>query len=310
MELYFGNHNYYLGECKSVGELYDNGMVKSTIDELQSYGFKYNYVSPVPVYDMAKKITKDILKDKTINEVYYDACFSENLNIVHHEKIDKDKRSEMENFMNYPAIHLCNYLNLKNIKYHGLSQLGCSGIFGCIETACNSLRCSESNKYCLCITSEKIPVNCYFDRPQQKILHSEAASGCLVSNEKLEYQIIGYSSISNTNLNANMLELLLNFVSLTKMLLDKHSVNIADVENFLTPNFWPDFWERLVLFLKSSKETLNFDNIMKVAHAFSSDFIINLIKIENEGLIHADKIQIAYGYGYGSHIYCLIFKKV
>jgi len=310
MKLYFGNHIYTTGNRLSIEELAEKGMVKSKVEELRNYGFAYNRVSSINSYEMAKNISKLIVNNQTINELYYDSCFGDNLNVSTSTQISIDSRNEMENFMNYPAMHLCNELNLKNLKYYGLSQLGCSGLFSCIELACNSVRCADTSKSCLCITSEKVPNNCYYDRPEQKLLHSEATSGCLVSNKKLNYEIIGYASTTNSNLKNKMLEIIVTFASMTKIMFDKYSINIADVENILTPNFWPDFWLQLVLLLKGNKKTLHFDNIAEIAHAFSSDFIINLMKLESEGLIHTDNIQIAYGYGYGSHMHCLIFKKV
>lgn len=310
MGLYFGWHDYLLGEPQTIEALYNEGLIQSKPEELQGYGYKNNCVSAVSAYSMAKEIGAKIIAEKFIREIYYDACFSENHNIINFDKSVRSKRIHMENFMNYPAMNLCNDLNLKEVKYYGLSQLGCSGIFGCIEMACNSVRCSDSYKACLCITSERIPENCYYDRPAQRLLHSDAASGCIVSNQKLDYQIIGYASVSNSNLKANMLELMMGFASITKAIFRKCAIHSEDIENFLTPNFWPDFWIRLISFLKGDQRAMNFDNMAKSAHAFSSDFIVNLKKLEDKSLVHTDKYQLAYGYGYGAHLYCLIFKKI
>jgi hypothetical protein len=310
MEIYFGGHEYLLGQIKTNEELFHAGLVWSTPEQLRSYGFATNAVSSVTAYQMVSAIGGAIIGEKSVHEVYYDACFSENHNIGGCNWEANPKRVNMENFMDYPARHLCNDLNLKKVKYYGLAQQGCSGLFGSIELACNSVRCSDSEKTCLCITGERVPPHCYYDRPAQRLLHSDAASGCLVSNQKLDYQIIGYASVSYPDLKASMLELLLGFAAITKNVLKRRAIDGADIENFLTPNFWPDFWLRLVALLKGKQSAVNFDNLAQSAHAFSSDLIINLKKLEAKNLIHTGEYQLAYGYGYGSHLYCLVFKKV
>ncbi|MGD9156742.1 MAG: hypothetical protein PVG90_14775 [Bacillota bacterium] len=310
MELYFGCHAYMLGQMKTVEELYQAGLVWSTPEQLRGYGFEINAVSTADAYQMVREVGGMAGGKKSVQEVYYDACFSENHNIGGCNPVADTKRVEMENFINYPAMQLCNDLNLKEAKYYGLAQQGCSGIFGCIELACNSIRCAAYEKTCLCITGERVPLNCFYDRPAQRLLHSDAASGCMVSNQKLDYQILGYASVSDPNLKASMLELLLAFASLTKRVLAASAICAADIENILTPNFWPDFWRRLATYLKGNENAVNFANLTKSAHAFSSDFIINLKTLEANHLIHAGQYQLSYGYGYGSHLYCLVFKKV
>jgi hypothetical protein len=310
MKIYFGGHQYRLGETLTTEELYQAGLVRSTPEQLRSYGFERNSVTTVSAYRLVREISGAILGGKSVQEVYYDACFSENHNLGGSNRETGVNRMDMENFMDYPALRLCNDFNLKNVKYYGLAQQGCSGIFGCIELACNSLRASDSEKTCLCLTGERVPAGCYYDRPAQRLLHSDAASGCLVSSQELGYEILGYASVSNPNLKAGMLELLLGFTALTEKILRARRIGAADIENFLTPNFWPDFWARLVKLLKGNPEAVNFDNLSDCAHAFSSDFLINLTRLERKKLISTGKYQLAYGYGYGSHLYCLVFKKV
>jgi hypothetical protein len=310
MKLYFGCHKYILGQTKTIEELYREGLVLSAPGQLRGYGFETNAVATVSAYQLARQISGAIIGNKPVREVYYDACFSENHNFSGCNPETGTQRMEMENFMDYPAWHLCNDFNLKKVKYYGLAQQGCSGLFGCIELACNSLSCSDYAKTCMCITGERVPPNCYYDRPAQRLLHSDAASGCLVSNLKLGYEILDYASVSHPNLKAHMLELLLSFAALTEKILEARMIAAADIENFLTPNFWPDFWLRLVKQLKGNPDAVHFDNLPQSAHAFSSDFLINLTRLEEQNLIHTGKYQLAYGYGYGSHLYCLAFKKV
>lgn len=308
MNIFFGNAQSVLGKSYSVETLFDKGLVSSTPAELRGFGFEKNAVSELSSYEMAKDIGKLLLSNTNIDEVYYDACFSENLNISNSNQLTQ--KVFMEHFMNYPAMNLCNDLGLDKIKYYGLSQQGCSGLLGCIELAYRSILCSDNSHTALCITSEKIPKYCFYDRPNQRLLHSDSASGCLVSSEPLPYQILGVASISDTKPEVKMFDLLLQFASVTKKVLQKSSVKTEEIENVFTPNFWPDFWNRLLSLLKLSPETFEQDNIKESAHAFSSDFIINLTKREQKGLVNSGKVQLAYGYGYGAHLYCLVFQKI
>jgi 3-oxoacyl-[acyl-carrier-protein] synthase III len=308
MDVYFGHPQFILGQAHTVEELYARGFTASTPDELRAFGFERNGISESSAYHMAKTVGERVLNHTPIQELYYDACFTENLNVSTPSQFTE--RVLMEHFMNYPAMNLCKDLGLKQLKYYGLSQQGCSGLFGCIELACRSIRCAGRPHTALCITSEKVPGNCFYDRPEQRLLHSDAASGCLVSNEPLAYRILGTASVSKADLDAKMLELLLAFASLTKQVLKQNPFRIEEIENVFTPNFWPDFWDRLVSLIKGDPHSLQLDNLKASAHAFSSDFIINLTRRELRGLVHSGHAQLAYGYGYGSHLYCLLFRKM
>ncbi|PID59160.1 hypothetical protein CSB45_01805 [candidate division KSB3 bacterium] len=308
MNVYFGHPHYILGRSHTVEELYEQGFTVSTPHELGSFGFERNAVSEMSAYELAKAVGKHFLPHTPIHEMYYDACFTENLNVS--DPSQYDERVLMKHFMDYPAMNLCNDLGLTGLKYYGLSQQGCSGLFGCIELARRSMLCADAPRKALCITSEKVPNNCFYDRPEQRLLHSDAASGCLVSTEAMSYKIIGTASLSMTKRNVKMLELLLAFVSLTKQVLQQANVPSEKIENIFCPNFWPDFWARLLSLIKADPRVLQFDNMHASAHAFSSDFIINLSKRELNGLLHSGYTQLVYGYGYGSHLYCLLFEKM
>lgn len=308
MRAYFGNPQILLGQPRTLAGLHRERLTCSAPEILRSFGYEHNAVSDISAYDMAKSVAERVLTDDQIHELYYDACFAENANVS--KPNGNGERVLMENFMNYPAMNLCNDLGLKQLKYYGLSQQGCSGLFGCIALALRALMYgAASPRTALCITSERIPDHCFYDRPSQRLLHSDAASGCLVSTKPLAYEVLSLVSTSITNNNMKMPQLLLAFAALTKQALTEGKVPADQIENVFTPNFWPDFWARLVSLLGIVPDSLVLDRMKHSAHAFSSDLPINLIERETSGRVHVGHLQLAYGYGYGNHLYCLLFRK-
>ncbi|HHY31247.1 MAG: hypothetical protein PHP23_13835 [Desulfobacterales bacterium] len=306
MSIYFGTPRFFQGDFKTLEAIKKEGLVMSEPVKIEKWGYQGNCISTLPNCDMALKVIDVPLLEK-VDYIYYHSCFPQNHNCGCLGTVAP--RYPMEDFIDYSVAKILMRFHGMDIPFCGITQRGCSGIFQCMSLAKGALRLHSDMRSIYCISCDKIPENCYYDRPRQQLLMSDSACSLVVSKQKMEYELIGDESY--TILKDNTLLIVRKFVELIQKALLKASIGIEEVENLFVPNFWEYHWNRIVSYFKlDASKLIRGSTIETLAHGFSADFLSNLALYEKNGWLTHQKYQIAIGYGYGNHLNCILFKKV
>lgn len=313
MKIYFGNTAYRCGEISStVEELYQKGNIITRPEELRKAGFERNALirSDQTVYDLIKPVVQEIIKStKNFAAMFHDSCAPRN-QCFPHNSIAPGERIDAQGFMRYVGTKIMSEAGCENVKYYGITQQGCAGIFTAMELSTKFLMCSGKKENYLCLTGDTFPETMYNDRQALSILLSDCASGLVVSSEPMEYEIIDIQNSGNADVKASQLKQLSLITGMLKDVVARNNIDVSEVENVFIQNCWTDFWKAAVKNIFRDDGLAVQDRMKDFGHGQSSDFVINLIAREEKGMVTPGRLQVAIGYGYGLHYSCVVFKKV
>lgn len=297
--IYFGNIKFAVGDSKNLTQLLEEDLISSEVDKLQEEGYQKACVTSDNHLEMLYKIAD--IHSETDLILYYN-IFPHG--IVKKYNNDLNKRYMMEEFLDYSARNLLLDKAQRAIDYIGISQQGCGGIFTCLNIAMDKIVNKQKNNI-LCISDDVLPTNCFYDRPKQKMLFSDTVSTITVSSSENEFQLVDIHS--KTVLNENFLTVIGYVTNLIKEMCKKNNINPTDIENIIFPNFWRRCWDKVIDRL-GIKCRYKDSTIKEIAHGFSADIISNIDLYRKREYFTQGKYQISIGYGYGSHLHCMIYK--
>lgn len=300
-ELYFGQGGWICGEFRSLEELKAGGLLEGGIEPLREEGYRGACLFRESHSQMCSRLPAP---EAGTDLIGYYSIFPEG--VTNELYRDTSVRAPMEQFMSYSCMNYIREKGGKAIDYVGLSQQGCGGIFSCMRWAADRMFSDREKKKALCISDDWLPQNCYCDRPRQNMLFSGTASWLYVSRSPMEYQMVDLKSKSL--LDENFLSLVGKMAGLIGVTCERNQVKPDEVENVLFPNFWRNCWEKVAKKAGLAGCRFRESTIGELAHGFSADFITNLEQYRKNGYYTPGRFQIALGYGYGSHIHCLLFQ--
>lgn len=298
-KIYFGNINFITGESKKLDQLQEENLISCDIDKLKKEGYESACITQKNHLEMLYEIVD--INTNTDLILYYN-IFSDG--IVKRYNNDLNQRYLMEEFLDYSARNLLLDKADRAIDYVGISQQGCGGIFTCINIARDKI-VNKQKKNVLCISDDILPKNCFYDRPKQKMLFSDTVSTITISTQEDEFQLIDI--YSKTIINENFLTVIGYVTNLIKETCERNNVNLSEIENIIFPNFWRNCWDKVINRLGIDCRYKD-STIKEIAHGFSADIISNINLYKSNGYMTKGKLQISIGYGYGSHLHCMLYK--
>lgn len=307
---------YELGKQRvSIAESYEAKRLFTETQQFLDAGFEFHRISPVNqnAYDLAygavNKI-KDALQNN-IDSIIYATCLPLNGNIGSFKKFQETR--DVKYLMDYPASHLQADFNLDRAAVLGLNQQACTSMLGSLRLAKALINSESDQKRILCVTADRFPEGAHYEQAYNVI--SDGAAACIVSDEAQGFKIVASHALTNGALaQASDDETVGSYFSYTHRLLtelfEKSGVGMPEIDWIIPQNTNVNAWVILSRLLGTDFEKVYFKSIKEVGHIISSDNIVNLAQIEEEGLVRPGQKLLLFMAGFGLNWQALILEKV
>ena len=186
-------------------------------------------------------------------------------------------------------------------------------MLGAIRLARNYLVAESDLNNILCITADRFPEDAKYEQSYNLI--SDGAAGVVVSRKAEGYKYLASHQITNGAMaQASDDETVGHYFSYSKQLiqktLDKANLTIADIDHVIPQNTNKVAWQILSSVIGISLDKVYMETISTVGHVISGDNIINLNKIEQEGIVKPKEKLLLLMAGFGLNWQCVILEKV
>lgn len=298
----------------TVEQSSQQGRLLTSAEQFREAGFAEHRISSKNQnsYDLAKSAVT-LIEDqlKNIDSIIYATCLPLNGNIGSPEKFKETR--DVKFLMDYPASHLQADFNLENAAVLGLNQQACTSMLGSLRIAKALIQSETDQKRILCVTADRFPEGAIYEQAYNVI--SDGAAACIVSGEEKGFRIVATHALTNgAQAQATDDETVGSYFSYTHRLLtelsEKAKISMADIDWVIPQNTNINAWVILARLLGTDYEKVYFKSIKEVGHIISSDNIVNLAKIEKEGLVKSGQKLLLFMAGFGLNWQAVILEKV
>ncbi len=306
---------YSLGDQTfTVEQSSQAGRLLTSSEQFREAGFSEHRMSSKNqnAYDLAKEAVGQIEDQlKSIDSIIYATCLPLNGNIGSQEKFKETR--DVKFLMDYPASHLQADFKLENAAILGLNQQACTSMLGSLRLAKALIQSEPDQKRILCVTADRFPEGAIYEQAYNVI--SDGAAACIVSDEPKGFKIIATHALTNGALaQATDDETVGSYFSYTHRLFtelsEKARIPISDIDWVIPQNTNINAWVILSRLLGTDYEKVYIKSIKEVGHIISSDNIVNLAKIEKDGLVKSRQKLLLFMAGFGLNWQAVILEKV
>lgn len=314
-EVFLDHMSFKLGdETSTVEESAEKGRTLSTASVLRESGFGDHHVclSQTTAYDLARGAVRQIepyLGD--IGAIIYSTCIPVNGSVGDEKKFHETR--DVKYLMDFPASHLQCDFKLDNAIVIGLNQQACTGMLGSLRVARMLLTSEPEIKRALCVTADRFPQDALYEQSYNLI--SDGAAACIASTSVGGFRLVAAHALTNGAMaRASDDETVGSFFNYTHRVIQetlaKAGMDVCDLGWIVPQNTNRKAWQILARLLKFDFERVYFPTISEVGHVISGDNIINLKRLEDEGMIQPGQRALLFMAGYGLNWQCTIVEKV
>lgn len=306
---------YFLGDQRvSIEKSSQEGRLITDAQQFAEAGFAFHRMSSSTqnAYDLAVGAVSQIKSAlKNVNSIIYATCLPLNGNIGSFSKFKESR--DVKFLMDYPASHLQADFGLESAAVLGLNQQACTSMLGSLRLARALILSEPDQKNILCVTADRFPEGASYEQAYNVI--SDGAACCMVSTEEKGYRLVATHALTNGALaQANDDETVGSYFSYTHRLLselfEKSNIKIEDIDWIIPQNTNVNAWVILSRLLGTDFEKVYFKSIKEVGHIISSDNIVNLVQIEEDGLVKSGQKLLLFMAGFGLNWQAVILEKV
>jgi 3-oxoacyl-[acyl-carrier-protein] synthase-3 len=303
-----------LGERRySVEESFAAGRTVSDPGVLRRAGFKAHHVcgAGTTVYDLARRVVERLDGDLTgVGAIVYATCIPQNGSIGEEQRFRETR--DVKHLMDFPASHLQADFALDPAIVIGLNQQACTGMLGSLRLARMILHSEPDVGRVLCVTADRFPEAALYEQAYNLI--SDGAAACIVSAEPGGFRLLACHAITNGALaRASDDETVGTYFNYTCRLIEetlrKADLSMADIGWIVPQNINVKAWQILSRLLRIDLEQVFFGTIGEVAHVVSGDNIINLERLNGQGVLRAGDRLLLCMAGYGLNWQCVILER-
>ncbi len=308
LAFFLGDQRFSVEQSSSAGRLFTDAT------QFKDAGFQYHRMSSASqnAYDLAVGAVsqiKNVLQD--VDSIIYATCLPLNGNIGSYSKFQETK--DVKFLMDYPASHLQASFGMENAAVIGLNQQACTSMLGSLRLARALLMAESDQKKILCVTADRFPEGASYEQAYNVI--SDGAAACVVSTEEKGYRLLATHALTNGALaQASDDETVGSYFSYTYRLLtelfEKSGVQMSEIDWIVPQNTNVNAWVILSRLLGTDYEKVFFKSIVEVGHIISSDNIVNLVQLEQEGLVKSGQKLLLFMAGFGLNWQAVILEKV
>jgi 3-oxoacyl-[acyl-carrier-protein] synthase-3 len=314
-EVFLDHLSFKLGDqTNTVEESAEKGRTLSTASVLRESGFGDHHVclSQTTAYDLARGAVEQIepyLGD--IGAIIYSTCIPINGSVGDEKKFHETR--DVKYLMDFPASHLQCDFKLDNAIVIGLNQQACTGMLGSLRVARMLMISEPEINRALCVTADRFPQNAVYEQSYNLI--SDGAAACIASTSVGGFRLVAAHALTNGAMaRASDDETVGSFFSYTHRVIQetlaKAGMDVRELNWIVPQNTNRKAWQILARLLKFDFERVYFPTIEEVGHVISGDNIINLKRLEDDGMIQPGQRALLFMAGYGLNWQCVIVEKV
>jgi 3-oxoacyl-[acyl-carrier-protein] synthase III len=211
-----------------------------------------------------------------------------------------------------------NEFNLKNAIYFGTSLNNCASIFDAFEIAENLLSSYDENAKALILVGEVT-----FTKAMRLVRNvsvtGDAAAAIVVNNHQPSNRLLAMTTSCHGEFSKGLwldqgeqLKFESSFFQLLKNVIDttlkRASLTIQDISLILPHNINLRFWQQFANDNCLNKNKIFMDNILKYAHCFGADVIMNYVEANNKHCIKKGDYYLMITAGLGITLGAALFQ--
>ncbi|HUP57843.1 MAG TPA: 3-oxoacyl-[acyl-carrier-protein] synthase III C-terminal domain-containing protein [Bdellovibrionota bacterium] len=303
-EVFLSHVSYCLGgSSHSVEESGSAGRLISNASDLRAAGFSRHHLSPATetAYDLARGAVEGIrAKLGQIDSIVYATCIPMNGNLQPRPRYDETR--DVKYLMDFPASHLQTDFELDGANVLGLNQQACTSVIGSMRLSASLIRSEPETQRVLCVTGDRFPDGAIYEQAYNLI--SDGGSCFVATSEPGEFRLLATHAITNGALvQASDDETVGSYFNYTARLLNetlaKAGCAMGDIHWVVPQNTNINAWMILSRLLKIDFERVCFKAMPDVGHIISSDNLVNLKRMQQDGMLKSGQKLLLFMAGYG-----------
>lgn len=289
-------------KASSLSELATAGLLTSSAEQLQNFGFGCCYISTGPAEDLALAAAAKLLKNAEVDPESIDL-------LLYAAAIAPSQQIAGDSFLacfNYPAAKLQYELGMMRANAIGISQAGCTGLTYAVKIAADFLSANPGANRVLCVSADVLPPGA--SREIMYNVISDGACAVLVERDSPRNHIIGHRVITKgyywDNLARKNEIVAAYFPTARNLILDVLSTagcRLEDLRILLPHNVSLRSWEVLLGLIGLEPARVFAENIARKGHVIAADNWINLKDAMDGNLLQAGDKLLLFNFGFGAN---------
>jgi 3-oxoacyl-[acyl-carrier-protein] synthase-3 len=286
----------------SLRELAKAGLLTSSPEQLQEFGFDCCYISDAPAESLAVRAAEQLLSKTGVERESIGLMLYASAIASGHQMAGEEFLSHF----NYPAAKLQYELGLLRARSVGISQSGCIGLTNAVKFAGDFLCTNPQAERALCVSADVLPRGA----PREIMYNviSDGACAVLVERNSSRNRILAHRAITKGyywDCVARKQEIMAAYFPTAKNVIEdvlSAAGCLAEELRMVLPhNVSRRSWEILLGLLSVKKEQLFLDNIACKGHVIAADNWINLKDVTDRRLLTAGDKLLMFNFGFGAN---------
>jgi 3-oxoacyl-[acyl-carrier-protein] synthase-3 len=288
--------------CYSLEELAVAGKLQTSPEVLRSFGFETAFIacSSDELFDLELKVARELIEGIDNPAEQIDSL------IVYHgveQYIAAEPDSPLAPFR-YTTSRLQFELALSGVPFRTFSQQGCNGLLSALRLG-QRLLATSAKRYLAIISSDRLP-----GKSPREIIHnimSDSAGGVLLDRQSPRMRIVAHHEINQPyywNTPEREVEVLAAYFPLAKRVieetLEKHRLQATDIRWIVPHNVSTRSWEILADIVGFPLEKVWLGNVARTGHTVSTDHLINLHDMQEQGALTEGDRLLLFSFGFGA----------
>ena len=313
-EVYVDRFSYALGSvAEDVEAAATRGVTQTPAPALAEAGFRQHWVCSASetAYDLARRAVESLADGLgDVGAIVYATCIPLNASMPHGDEFRATR--DVRYLMDFPASHLQADFGLDRATVIGLDQQACTGMLGSLRVARALLIAEPDLGRVLCVTADRFPEGALYEQSYNLI--SDGAAACIVGGEVAGFRILAAHGLTNGSMvMASGDEAVGSYFSYAHRVIGETLVRCGlapgDVDCVVPQNTNPKAWHILAKLLGIDPARVRMPSIGEVGHVISSDNVINLACLVEDGEVRAGQRVLLFMAGYGLNWQCVVLER-
>lgn len=297
-------------ERLSLEQLSRQGMIVSSVESLRSFGFDKCYtLAGEDMFTLLIESACATMADAALDPLLIDTLILySGLGFSYGQKAS-DKPEGLQMFR-YPVARLAYELGIPHVRTLALSQEGCNGVFSSLALL---RELPEDSQNILCVFGDMLAEG--MSREIMYNIMSDSAASAMVRRGAKKNYITHQSTLRHPyywDTPKREAELLSAYFPMALRAiregLQKAGLSANDIDWVIPHNVSSRSWEILAKLVGIPKERIWLSNIPRLGHTVSTDHLINLRDMEEQGILKRGDTMLLFGFGFGASWSTMIIK--
>jgi 3-oxoacyl-[acyl-carrier-protein] synthase-3 len=289
-------------EQLSVEKLSRQGMVTSSVESLRSFGFNNcNTLGDEDMFPLLIESARATIAEAALAPLDIDTLILYSGLGFSYGQSERDQSEELGMFR-YPVARLAHELGIPHARTLALSQEGCNGVFSSLSLL---KELPENSRNILCVFGDMLPQG--MSREIMYNIMSDSAASAMVRRDAKKNYIKHQSTLRHPyywDTPKREAELLAAYFPMAERAiregLQKAELSMDDIDWVIPHNVSCRSWEILAKLTGIPMERIWLSNVPRLGHTVSTDHLINLRDMEEQGILKRGDTVLLFGFGFGA----------